>query len=662
MVVPMLSGFVEGCLKWRWRILGMVLSLTLLLPLLSSSSSRDWSVSPSYNRSFLSLFFISGISAISPLLMDGLIDGIFYWEDSAFLTFRLTLKFSFLLYCLSPFLVPASQTATDYTTTVSLGHWQRFIQATIMLSMIRKFDRMKVFTTTRLILLTSVLYLALLLNQILTPQMELAQWLFISMIGVFLLALTSLYILWIACTAYQPHASYPTSIHYEDYLCSLLIFSALFTTSLWVIFTAIELANPRDTTILFGADLIQRFVVLYITVSCTKRFLRNRAKGYKRDSTFKTELVKYLSHEIRNPLNILAMSLEHVKLEVEKGNLTRDFILNTIASLESACFGAIEVLNELSTYEEIESENIMLKLEDCNPFAFLKKSLQSLHEITSSFGVQLRLDVTDHDRFILPYLLISIDHEKVGAVLRKIISKCIYEYQSQSGEVIDVSLTVAPLALSSREDPPPLSSLCFGYSRILPLESNDYISAVPHESVISAGHIRIEIPFTGDFSHVNKHLQGDMAELSREAHSDKDMLGLSIWISRKILVLHGGDMGLLRSDKGNSTIYIDLPYKRSDSSSLDEAYDSRVENPGENNHLTFDGVRRVVRRGSLRDSVAVTGRMKILVVDDSHLNRKVITRVLTSLGHECEEADDGVVAVEMMRTLRLHSFDAILME
>ena len=637
----------------------MLLSLTLLLPLLSHFPN-DLSSIPSYDRSLLTIFVICGISAISPLLMDGLLDGIFYWEDSAFLTFRLTLKFSFLVYCLSPFVLIANHTAYDYLVITSVGHWQKFIQATIMLSMIRKFDRMKVFTTSRLILLTFVLYLALLLHQILIPQqMVAAQWLFISMIGIFILALTCMYISWVTCASSQPRFSFTKCVHYEDCVCSLLILAALLTASVWVILTAIEDTDQQNATAVFGADLVQRFVVLYTTVTCTKRLLRSRAKGYKRDSTFKTELVKYLSHEIRNPLNILAMSLEHVKLEVEKGNLTRDFILSTISSLESACCGAIEVLNELTTYEEIESDNIVLKLEECNPFAFLKKSLQSLHEITSSFGVQLRIEVTDHDRFILPYLLVQVDQAKVGAALRKIISKCIYEYQS--GEVIDVSLTVAPPPLSFKSEPQPFFWF-FNNSRILPVESNDYISAVPHESVITAGHIRIEIPFTGDLNHVHKHLQDDMAELSREAHGDKDMLGLSIWISRKILILHGGDMGLLRSAKGNSTIYIDLPYRRGDSSSLDEAYDSRVENPIENNHSTFDGIRRMVRRGSLRESVAITGRMKILVVDDSHLNRKVISRVLTSLGHECVEADDGIVAVEMMRALQLHSFDAILME
>ena len=51
---------------------------------------------------------------------------------------------------------------------------------------------------------------------------------------------------------------------------------------------------------------------------------------------------------------------------------------------------------------------------------------------------------------------------------------------------------------------------------------------------------------------------------------------------------------------------------------------------------------------------------RILVVDDSAMVRKMTVKLMNSLGHSCEEADDGDTAVEVVRSRP--SFDVILMD
>ena len=41
----------------------------------------------------------------------------------------------------------------------------------------------------------------------------------------------------------------------------------------------------------------------------------------------------------------------------------------------------------------------------------------------------------------------------------------------------------------------------------------------------------------------------------------------------------------------------------------------------------------------------------LLVVDDSHLNRKMLSKILKAVGHTCEEADNGNVAVEQVKKI-----------
>ena len=52
--------------------------------------------------------------------------------------------------------------------------------------------------------------------------------------------------------------------------------------------------------------------------------------------------------------------------------------------------------------------------------------------------------------------------------------------------------------------------------------------------------------------------------------------------------------------------------------------------------------------------------LRILVVDDSAMVRKMTIKLMNSLGHSCEEADDGDTAVEVVRSR--HAFDIILMD
>lgn len=57
---------------------------------------------------------------------------------------------------------------------------------------------------------------------------------------------------------------------------------------------------------------------------------------------------------------------------------------------------------------------------------------------------------------------------------------------------------------------------------------------------------------------------------------------------------------------------------------------------------------------------AIPTSFKILVVDDSALVRKMSIKLMKSLGHSCEEADDGDVAVSLVRSNQI--YDIILMD
>ena len=52
----------------------------------------------------------------------------------------------------------------------------------------------------------------------------------------------------------------------------------------------------------------------------------------------------------------------------------------------------------------------------------------------------------------------------------------------------------------------------------------------------------------------------------------------------------------------------------------------------------------------------------ILMVDDSDMSRKMLRRTLLAVGHTCDEAEDGLIAVGMVKDKGLTTYDAILMD
>jgi signal transduction histidine kinase len=96
--------------------------------------------------------------------------------------------------------------------------------------------------------------------------------------------------------------------------------------------------------------------------------------------------MRYISHEIRTPLNTVYLGLQYL-LEEEKnrGSVEPDRrqTLSVLTDLQQACDSAIEVLNDMLTYDKIEDRALQL---DRTKFGVR----EFLDEIVHSFGVQVR--------------------------------------------------------------------------------------------------------------------------------------------------------------------------------------------------------------------------------------------------------------------------------
>ena len=549
------------------------------------------------------------------------------------------MKSSFLVYT-SVFIT--TMHSNNFSSIIQICNgWQIFVSTAMVSGMIPHYDHLKIFTSIKMHILLAIFYLSIFLKLLNLHYQNNSVYVVASILHyLFLACILLLIICWTLNILYRSWFS-QRIMKYDDYICLAFIIMAVIGSSAWI-----TLENTSDNSMssisspYLAGDLLIRFFVIYFTSSFTKRVLKHQAQVNKLEAEFKTELVKYLSHEIRNPLNILAMSLEHVKLEVEKGNLGKEFISESITSLESGCCGALEVLNELVTYEEIEAGYFNLNKTECNPFTLVQEALQSLVEVIIPFGLHLHLSVSPEDRQHLGFLLMDADKEEIRMVLRKVISKCIFEYKS--GDTIDVSLSISKAPVV-----PPRKSA----TQVVP--NNSY------------GTFRICIPFPNVFSSFDaKYISEDELQFRREGCGDNNRLGLNIWLSRKIVTLHGGDMGLLGSPNAGSSIYIDLPCRKNFDEINEVHFQSKFDEPADVDDSNASSlVDLSLTAPASCSTVKYSGeKLHLLIVDDSSLNRKVIAKVMTSLGHTCDTVEDGSLAVERLKSIPFETYDAILME
>ena len=115
------------------------------------------------------------------------------------------------------------------------------------------------------------------------------------------------------------------------------------------------------------------------------------------------------------------------------------------------------------------------------------------------------------------------------------------------------------------------------------------------------------------------------------------------WISG-IIEQHQGT--LVASSEGlgcGSTFHVAIPLYRIDGD-LGEAVDSQNVSPSA--------------------ASASVAPLQVLVVDDSLSNRRLLGRLMTNRGHTCEEAENGEVALQMIRESMANgkSFDLVLLD
>jgi len=385
-------------------------------------------------------------------------------------------------------------------------------------------------------------------------------------------------------------------------------------------------------------------------------FVRRDIESKKALLSAKRAFVRFVSHEVRTPLNSVVMGLtllqediaNHLGFkntnelcqELEQNNASNNLegstpkkeslqFFSLSKEIHENALRSVDVLNDLLNYDKIEMGNLKLEL--------VAIPIQSLIEATV-------------DEFRVPAsqkkLTLFIDFSRINGQLHKMsgdVPGCSCPASSTGlrtiGDDIRISQVVRNLISNAIKFTPEGGSIKVRADLSEPSPAE---TTTTHRFILKRGE-EISAPFCGSLrlmvsdsgtgmtkEQVEK-VFGDGVQFNANDLQKGNGTGLGLHIAKGIMELHNGS--LTASSKGlkkGTTFTMTIPLYH-----LPET---------ENN-----GIDEETPDPSLSEQEYETGPLRVLVVDDAPMNRKLLIRLLQKQGHDCEEADDGDIAVEMVR-------------
>mmetsp|Transcript_14008 Transcript_14008/g.23205 ORF Transcript_14008/g.23205 Transcript_14008/m.23205 type:complete len:907 (+) Transcript_14008:70-2790(+) len=371
--------------------------------------------------------------------------------------------------------------------------------------------------------------------------------------------------------------------------------------------------------------------------------------------------VKFISHEIRTPINTVTLGLQLLSTRLsdmiasdtarhrasdscsspvsagEAFGRSSSFVagveecLDLVDDLTESSGTAVLVLNDLINYDKVELKKFHVERKLCNVYAVLKSTVQPQELLARTRDVQLVAEEYTDKAYVIG------DEMKLGQVIRNVLSNAL-KFTPPQGTV-NVSVAWDKLAGSSDDLEP----------RYDPSTGDEYNPA---------GIVTIRVTDTGpglSAEQQEKMFQEGVQFNPNELQGGGGS-GLGLWISREIIQQHGGTIGVSSEGLGKgSTFIISLPVL------LPSTTKSRRYNSVRNS------VRTSVRNSRSCQEIDVMNlqlTLRVLVVDDAKSNAKILSRLLESAGMKVTIASNGEEGVKKVKECAQgdHAFDMVVMD
>jgi len=166
------------------------------------------------------------------------------------------------------------------------------------------------------------------------------------------------------------------------------------------------------------------------------RLLMREVHNKNDELEFKRMFVRYISHEVRTPLNTALMGLqvliEELSLSTHTSNKEN---FQIVVDIKTSTEIAINVLNELLAFDKLESGTLILEKTELNVVELVEKTLQPFYIQSKRAQVSLSLEMNPQN-FVSSQnsYFIHVDENKIAQVIRNLVSNGL-KFTPKNGKV-----------------------------------------------------------------------------------------------------------------------------------------------------------------------------------------------------------------------------------
>lgn len=421
--------------------------------------------------------------------------------------------------------------------------------------------------------------------------------------------------------------------------------------------------------------------------------LVRRDLGAKKDLLdAKRRFVRFVSHEVRTPLNQVCMGLEVIHDELQaasetplspsspesgsppphdkktmltlaskmsRRSLTRPGqaveCLSLLQDVRSSAQSAVDVLNDMLNYDRVQRRDLSMELSVMNAWDLVERTVNEfqLPAANKQISLQFKAVTTTMDA--------RNDDEDDVEQARKRVESLPSDLRDLSflGDEIRLKQVLRNLISNAIKFTPPHGSICV---QAAPVRAERRIrkGSKHHERDLARfGNCRITVQDSGaglTAEQLDKLFQ-EGVQFNAQRLQNGQGSGLGLFITKGIVEQHQGSLKVHSDGLGLGTTFeLELPLYEQNALTNNWS----VEGNDTNSCLeTFPTSKRTEQTTSIATNTDnVASNLRILVVDDVYSNRKLLRRLLEKQGHTCTEAEDGQKAIELWKSSRKGSNDS----
>jgi len=469
--------------------------------------------------------------------------------------------------------------------------------------------------------------------------------------------------------------------------------------------STINWVNVDRAEFLFGIYNLAAFSIL--TGVVPNRIIQKLAKTQEKQLDTNHTIVRYISHEIRSPLNIVQNGVRLVLDELQ--GQCPPAVTEMLCNIQQAGYAASSIVDDLLNFEQIKTGAFRMKKVTLPASLCLaqiaKRCCVLAREKQIHFSIQNTLHACEFGRLYTIY----VDSMRLEQAIQSLVANSII-FTPQKGSII---ITINKTGQNSIENPsstePTLQRSILLKHGSGPISNTltrkvhcvdaaekrkDGIlrSELKHTKVGKlAGTVSIAIKDNG--IGINKEQLDEvfvrLEQFDAHALRGRGGNGLGLWICKEIIRQHGGEISISSDGEGCGTVIeikldcflnegepiiehvVDVHNNKLFQNSQSPISISRHSSNITDRKVQFIDVRP--NAYSIKSSGSRERSFQILIVDDISLNRKILAKMLTKMESEfqqqfsqsvyfnCEEADDGVTALEQLQQCT-KNFDIVFLD